>query len=89
MISGISGLQGYQGLGRTMENQARQDAHKPAQLAEIKDTVSINPAVEMTDEEAQKLLQEVSADIGVHQTEALSVHQGLSYDRIMALLGDI
>lgn len=87
MISGISGLQGYQALARTnAEHQASQAAQAPAAA---KDTININPAVNMTDEEAEQTLQEVSQDIVANQAEALNVHQGLDYDRVMALLGDI
>lgn len=87
MISGISGLQGYQALARTnAEHHVGQPAH--AQAA-ARDTVSVNPAVNMTDEEAEQVLREVSADIASDQAAALSVHQGLDYDRVMALLGDI
>lgn len=87
MISGISGLQGYQALNRiNPEHPMGQAVHTPA---ETKDTVNINSAVNMTDEEAQQILQEVSQDIGAHQADALSAHQGLDYARVMALLGDI
>lgn len=87
MISGISGLQGYQALnGINFEHPAGQAAQAPAAA---RDTVSINPAVNMSDEEAEQLLQEVSGDISAHQGEALAAHQGLDYDRVMALLGDL
>lgn len=87
MISGITGLQGYQAINTVnTQHPAGQNIQASAQA---KDTVNINPAVNMSDEEAQQLLQEVSGDIGVHQAEALSVHQGLDYDRVMALIGDV
>ena len=69
-----------------MQHQAGQNIQATAQA---KDTVNINPAVNMCDEEAQQLLQEVSGDIGTHKVEALSVHQGFDYDRVMALIGDV
>lgn len=86
MISGISGLQGYQALNTVNGQHAGQNIQAPAAA---RDTISINPAVNMTDEEAEHTLQEVSQDIVANQAEALNVHQGLDYDRVMALLGDI
>lgn len=86
MITGITGSQGYQTINTVnMQHQAGQNAHASAGA---RDTVNINPVVNMSDEEAQQLLQEVSENIGIHQAEALSVHQGLDYDRVMALIGD-
>lgn len=86
-ISGISGVQGYQALNRApLEHTAHQAAHASAETG---DTVSINSAVNMSDEEARQILQEVSADIGSNHAEALSVHQGLDYDRVMALIGGL
>lgn len=87
MLSIISELQRFQPVNQmNLKNHPGQTANMPAVE---RDTVSINPAVNMTDEEAQATLQEVSENIAENQAEALSVHQGLDYDRVMALLGDI
>lgn len=88
MISGISNLQAHEGINRLNTEHAAQ--HNGRQGAPVsRDSVDINPAARMTDAEAEQTLQDVSQEIKATASEALSVHQGLDYNRVMALLGDI
>ena len=53
------------------------------------DVVNVSRPDLMTDEEAQEVMSEVQDTIGGNPLEAVTVHQGLDYSRVMALLEDI
>lgn len=53
------------------------------------DIVNINAPSLLTDEEAQEALVTVEESVSASPTEALSVHQGLDLNRVLALLDGI
>lgn len=54
----------------------------------IGDVISISKPEEMTDEEIEQTLAAVHDYVAANKAEALSVHSGLDYDRVMYLLSD-
>lgn len=63
--------------------------HNDAAMQANGDVVSINKPEEMTDEEISQVMQSVEENVAMNRAEALSVHGGLDYGRVMALLGDL
>lgn len=68
------------------EQRVRQNDLSPQQGGDV---VSINKPGEMTDEEIAQAMQSVEDNVAANRAEALSVHGGLDYSRVMALLGDL
>lgn len=85
----ISDIQGYSALNRIAMERMTAAQPQVKQADANHDTISLNPAMNMTDEEAEQLLQETTQEITATASEVLSVHQGLDYNRVMALLGDL
>ncbi len=53
------------------------------------DTISLTYGMNNLDAEAKEAIETVQQDLSQSPSEALAVHQGLDYNRVMALLGDI
>ena len=53
------------------------------------ESVSVKAPDLLTDEEAQEMLAETRQEVVDNPLEALSLHQGLDYNRVMALLADV
>ncbi len=56
---------------------------------ETGDVVNVNAPSLLTDAEAQEALVTVGESVSASPTEALSVHQGLDLNRVLALLDGI
>lgn len=85
MITSINGL--YAALDprfRELERNASALPSMPAQ--ESTDEVNIHTPVLLSDEEAAEAMSSVSRATQESPAEALSVHRGLTYDRVMQLL---
>ena len=71
---------GYNGF---IQNQMPQE-HPVAPA----DKVSVSAPELMTDEEAQEVMSEVQSTVFESPADALSVHSGLDFSRVMALLAE-
>lgn len=85
MINSINELHTLVNLQlRGLESSASPLSSTPAQ--NTTDVVSIHAPVLLTDEEAEAAMASVQQTTAESPAEALSVHQGLSYNRVMQLL---
>ena len=58
----------------------------PLQKQSAQDSVTLSTNKALTDEEAIQTMEEVEQSLSTQKEEALAVHSGLSYDRVMSLL---
>lgn len=85
MITSINGL--YAALDPRFQELERNAAALTSMPAQgTGDEVSIHTPVLLTDEEAAEAMSSVSRATQESPAEALSVHRGLTYDRVMQLL---
>ncbi|MBO4300413.1 MAG: hypothetical protein J5861_02305 [Desulfovibrio sp.] len=77
-------------LQGTLTQPQSQVQHRPGpQVVPQDDNVSVRNPQLMTDEEAMEAMSQVQDSLQQSTGEALSVHGGLDYSRVMALLADV
>ncbi|MBQ7618428.1 MAG: hypothetical protein IJS50_06090 [Desulfovibrio sp.] len=86
MIGGVSNINPYQGV-QSFE-AVRALNRVDLQLESPLDSVNVQQPQLISDLEAQEALAAVEEDLSLSSAEALSVHGGLDFDRVMALLAD-
>lgn len=86
MITGVAANQSGGLASLSLHGEQRIRQNEVAMQANA-DMVSINRPEEMTDEEVAQAMQSVEENVSMNRAEALSVHGGLDYGRVMALLG--